>query len=70
MEDKKEICKSLCETLKKTREYDDLTEIAYKKREDGEEFIMAIFRDGYKIAACVTADSGAAMIRDILRAIV
>ncbi len=75
MEDKREICKKLYELLRLTRAGDDLVSINYVK-EDQEEFAdvcrMQRRPDGASMSVqrvCVTADSGAALIRDVMRII-
>ncbi|MCD7863588.1 MAG: hypothetical protein LUG61_08835 [Lachnospiraceae bacterium] len=65
MEDKQKICDLLCATLQATRGYHDL--IQY---EDGfEEYVTAVFQKGGRRKMVVTADSGQAMIRDIMEKI-
>ena len=68
-DNKKEIVKSLCETLRLTRDQEDLVSLDYEKQTNGEEIVTAIYDGGGKKTAVVTMDSGIAMIRDILRAI-
>ena len=65
-EDKAAIAKNLGELLKQTRQYEDLKELAYWKRENGEEFVTALFENGARKTAYVTGDSGIAMIRDTI----
>lgn len=66
MEDYQAICDSLCETLKQTRQYDDLRELVHFFN-CGDRRVWAIFKNGSKREINVTMDSGIAMIKDILR---
>lgn len=66
MEDKKLICELLTKTLQATRKGEDVTRIIYRKDDAGEEFATLEFKNGYKKRVCVTADSGASLIADIL----
>ena len=73
MENKKDITACLCATLKRTREYNDLTDLIYYAPGEvpnapDEEYVLAIFqapRPHKRI--CVTADSGAALILDVMK---
>ena len=66
MEDKQVICDMLLETLRRTRNFSDLIELAY----DGEaEIVRAIFASGGEKIVNVAMDSGVAMIKDIMRAL-
>lgn len=68
-ENKTMICAWLTATLALTRQCSDLTLLTYKKDETtGEETVTAHFANGQK-KINVTADSGVAMIKDILRAL-
>ena len=67
MEKKQEICDRLLPALQKTRALNDLKDLYY--RVDPKEEVWAVFRDGSCRKVDVTADSGIAMIRDIIRAI-
>ena len=71
MENKVDILKAFEETLKLTREFSDLDALKYTEREDGTELVLVYFGSNlyptYKVN--VTADSGIAMISDILRKI-
>lgn len=62
-EDKQEICDLLLPALQATREYKDLISLTYDKES---EYVVAKFSKGIK-SINVTMDSGAAMIRDIMR---
>ena len=72
MEDKREICKKLCELLKITRAGDGLVNIDYEK--DGEEEYAKLYwqhdpgnRDGVIQKICITGDSGRALILDVMQ---
>lgn len=69
MENKQEICNLLLKTLKATRYGSDIAEINYYDEgnygEYGEKVIIS-YSNGYEITANVTADSGIAMIEDII----
>lgn len=64
-EDKQEICSLLCAALQETRKYHDLADLFYDMDLNGET-VTATFQSGGTRIVNVTADSGAAMIRDIL----
>ena len=70
MEDKAKICELLCATLQATREHSDLVKLKYEpiEMEVDSERVLAYYENRL-IKIDVTADSGIAMIRDILRAI-
>lgn len=68
MEDKKLICSLLLKTLQATRAGQDLERLDYEKLDNGDEVVHV----GWKNAPSgmnvnVTADSGQALIRDIMR---
>ena len=65
MEDKQKICNELLHTLQLTRDFCDLVSLKYE-REGAYEFVVATFDNGYQKTANVTADSGTAMIVDII----
>ena len=71
-EDKQAICDALTFALQLTREHHDLEELVYQKEEDDqgyEEKVTAVWNNSAGKAyrtIDVTADSGIAMIRDIL----
>lgn len=65
MEDKQKICNELLHTLQLTRGFCDLVSLKYE-REGAYEFVVATFSNGYQKTANVTADSGTAMIVDII----
>lgn len=67
-ENKQEICDSLLKTLQKTRHLSDLYSLIYTgKMTSGNEYVVATFRTGNRKAINVTADSGIAMIKDIVK---
>ena len=70
MENKKEILDLLLPCLQATRNLHDLAGLDYTEDEYGNETVTATFGNGYQKRANVTADSGTAMIRDILSQII
>lgn len=66
MENKQRICDFLTETLKETRAGSGIRSIDY---DEEAETATIIWRDSSKRRVNVAADSGAAMIRDIIQAI-
>ena len=67
-ESKKKICELLLPAIQATMSGEDVTALEYVKEEDTkEEFVYIRFKGGFSYRACVTADSGAAMIRDIMK---
>ncbi|WP_304127557.1 hypothetical protein [Mogibacterium diversum] len=66
MEYKQKICNELLSTLQQTRGFYDLVSLKYE-RESTHELVVATFNNGYQKAANVTADSGTAMIIDIIK---
>jgi hypothetical protein len=66
-EDKQRICNLLTKTLQSTRRYFDLIDLIYEQDEQTkDETVTAVFVWG-KVSINVSMDSGAAMIRDIMR---
>ncbi len=68
MENYQVICTLLCITLRETRQYSDLESLDCAKKGE-ERYVIARFVNGYTRKITVTADSGIAMIRDILHCI-
>lgn len=69
MDNKKLICVHLARALKNTRMFSgDLRTIEYKKIQDTE-VVDIILKNGYIQRVNVTADSGMAMISDIIKSI-
>jgi len=67
-ENKQEICKRLCDLLTATRAGEDVIAVIYTS--DGrDEWVTVHWRDKYQQKICVTADSGIALIQDVLRRI-
>ncbi len=67
MENKMEILDLLLPLLQATRRFYDLQDLIYAKQDDDyTELVTAVFPGG-KVVCNVTADSGIAMIRDIIR---
>ena len=67
MEDKQQICNLLLPALRQTRCGEDIVCMIYHRYPSKDEYVNVIFRVGYVIPVNVTADSGKAMITDILR---
>lgn len=44
----------------------DIDDMEYTKREDYEEIVTIRYKNGYTKNVCVTADSGVALMRDVL----
>lgn len=66
-EDKAEITRALLPVLQKTRQYGTLTDLVYEKVAEGYERVIATFDDGCTVNINVSWDSGAALIRDVMR---
>ena len=66
-EDKELILTWLLNTLKNTIAGMNLVNIKYKVLDDGDEQAILIFENGYRKAVNITADSGIAMIKDIIK---
>ena len=69
-ENKCEVVNALFYALKETAYFHDLEKLEYKKREDGEEVVIATFDNGFTKTACVTADSGITIIKDCIEQLV
>lgn len=73
MEDKREIVRSLCETLQQTREFrSDLAKMIYlgpntMTDRPHDEVVLIIRNNEMPKRVNVTGDSGIALIRDVLR---
>lgn len=67
MEDKQKICDLLLPALQATRNLSDLESLKYDPKA---QLVHATFASGYLKMANVAADSGTAMIRDIIGRIV
>lgn len=80
-ENKQLICDKMLELFRVTRHFYDLVSLTYTYNWDDEkkehinkeflatEYILATFNNGHKVYVNVTADSGYAMIHDVLRQI-
>ena len=66
MEDKATICDVFGSCLRLTRAGHDLSYISYQKIGD-DEFAILSYDDGTTRNICITADSGIAIMRDILK---
>ena len=69
MENKDAICKALAETLKLTRNHQDLDDLYYMVEANEDEIVRVQWMNGAHRDVNVTMDSGTAMIRDIMKAI-
>ena len=67
-EDKQAICNALCAALQLTREGADIERLVYH-RVPGEEYVFIDRTGNRRDYVNVACDSGAAMIRDIMRAL-
>lgn len=65
-ENKKEIVIRLGILLKVTRAGDDIKMLTLSEDED---FVTIIWENGYRKDVCVEADSGIALIRDVMNAL-
>lgn len=71
-ESKSSICHHLYNALKCTREHEDISYITYDQRqadETGIELVHIGYKGGRRLAVDVTADSGIALIHDVLKCI-
>ena len=64
MENKKEICNSLCATLQKTRDQSNLMSLTF---DYNREIVIAKYDDDRKVEVNVCGDSGIALIKDVIR---
>lgn len=69
MEDKDLICKELAKLLKLTINQSDLKSLRYEILDNNDEIVTLEWDNGYQKKVNVSADSGIAMVRDILRAL-
>ena len=70
MENKQMICDKLLEALQLTRQYEDLQSLIYLRGGQDRESVIALFTPNNALEINVSMDSGAAMVRDILKALV
>lgn len=72
-EDKQLIMKALLALLKLTRAGENLTGCDYiidpVSEKAAEEYVVLKMKDGYMKRVCVTADSGIALIKDVISAL-
>lgn len=68
-ENKEYIIQMLLAALKYTVAGVDIDQIRYEQLSNGEEFAIIIFANGCHKPVNITADSGLALMRDILRAL-
>lgn len=69
MEDKEKITESLFSLLTQTMYFHNLESLIYAKDEQ-DEWITASFKNGYKKTINVTADSGIALIQDVINHVI
>lgn len=72
IENKAIVCRKLAELLQYTRAGEDIETIEYKKDEDTDGFVneetaLIRFRNGYTKEVRITADSGSAIVMDVIR---
>ena len=68
MENKKRITHQLMLCLLATRAGEDISDMSYFKG-SGDEWVNITFKDGSWIPVSVTADSGIALIKDVIKAL-
>lgn len=66
LENHQAICTGLCETLRRTRQYNDLLDLVYVQEPKGRSYVLAVFAGGRK-RINTSCDSGWSMIIDIIR---
>lgn len=66
-ENKRKICELLLPAVQATRGGADVTALEYFEEGNGDEVVYIRFKSGFSYRACVTADSGLSMIRDIMK---
>lgn len=69
-EDKEVVTRALFQALKTTVEGVNLAEMEYKRLQDNTELVTLIYDNGYRKTVNVSCDSGVALMKDVLRAIV
>ena len=69
MENKSNIVQRLHLCLLATRIGKDVTDLSYVKYDDGEEYVTIKVKGGWQKAVNVTGDSGAALILDVVKAL-
>lgn len=69
IENKREIVQALLPVLQMTRQYMDLEALYYVTSEDCDEKVIALYANGCRRSVNVTADSGYALILDVMRGI-
>lgn len=66
-ENKAMICKKFTSVLQSTRNGQNVVDLAYEELPSGDEVVSIAFKNGYVRRIDVTADSGTAMLFDIIR---
>lgn len=69
-ENKAIITQALFNALKTTAEGVNIAEMNYQQLTNGDELVTIIYDNGYRNTINVSADSGVALMRDVLRGIV
>lgn len=67
MEDKEGIVRALSFALMQTRAGRDIAWMCYRKDADNEEYVDIYYSAKHVKHVCVTADSGIALIQDVLK---
>ena len=65
-ENKQNICSLLCETLKATRDQQDLKSLTFQEIGPDVQEVVVTYENGGHFSINVSMDSGIAMIRDIV----
>lgn len=60
------ICESLCETLRRTSQYNDLLDLVYVQEPKCRSYVLAVFVGGRK-RINTTGDSGWGIVIDIIK---
>ena len=60
------ICESLCETLRRASQYNDLLDLVYVQEPKSRSYVLAVFVGGRK-RINTTGDSGWGMVIDIIK---
>lgn len=68
-EDKFLITTELFYTLRRTRAGKDISSLTYERTSEFEEYVNITYKDGSTKRVCVTADSGIALVWDVVKAV-
>jgi hypothetical protein len=66
-ESKSSVCKHLCETLKWTKEFQDLSYIKLEVNERGQDMVYIRFKDGHGYVMNATEETALEMMQRILK---